>query len=525
MKKILITVMVMCLLLSSFPAVVSAEQPTDEEIAAGIAAPPDNVSATSNSRAISSGGTVSTQALNLSNGTYYLNNRYSGKYLRYYSSALSLTNGYVSTYGNSIKWKLTAVSGGYTISSTSNSTQYLGVPTSTSLNTVELVTVSSGSSIPARCIWILDTASGGGCLVKNTYNSKYLYTYGSSLYASSTTPSAGTTSYYSRVWRIANVTAMTSSKELTSASKFNTLVLTVNGSGSPTLTKSPSTAYWASLDDFTYVRSVTSYVNVSGGVFTANAEGITTITATHKVTGTDFVFAVVVGTAPSCTLSHYVDYGYRLRFGNEGIVETYHDILANKWNRIFGTNLRFSRKMHTSAADTCKIDKYGSLTMSNLSSFVCEHSTMHLTRNAMKSTAGNGSDTNMRVLWTGHILPDNPPSGTWFASHFTIITPNWCVDATSNYTNKTESEIRKQSICSLVHEVGHLFEMHDHYCKTDAENRPCSNPYCDICVYGYEARRQCIMSGWRWDIESTDNSDLFCSDCERNADEYLTTLQ
>lgn len=299
MKKILITVMVLCLLLSSFPAVVLAEQPTDEEIAAGIAAPSDNVSATSNSRAISSGGTVSTQALNLSNGTYYMNNRNCGKYLRYYSSALSLTNGYVSTYGNSIKWKITAVSGGYTISSVSSSTKYLGVPSSTSSNTVELVTVSSGASIPARCIWIFEAAIGGGCLVKNTYNSKYMYTTGSLFYTSEVAGTSGTTTYYSKVWRIITPTAL-SGKELTDVT-IKDIQMYPGNVVTPAITeKVPSSAYWTSSTDFIFTGFSTSYVtfNMGTGKFTASSTQTAfysaTVTATHRVTSVSTTFLVVV---------------------------------------------------------------------------------------------------------------------------------------------------------------------------------------------------------------------------------------
>lgn len=291
--------MVLCLLLSSFPAVVLAEQPTDEEIAAGIAAPPDNVSATSNSRAISSGGTVSTQALNLSNGTYYMNNRNCGKYLRYYSSALSLTNGYVSTYGNSIKWKITAVSGGYTISSVSSSTKYLGVPSSTSSNTVELVTVSSGASIPARCIWIFEAAIGGGCLVKNTYNSKYMYTTGSLFYTAEVAGTSGTTTYYSKVWRIITPTAL-SGKELTDVT-IKDIQMYPGNVVTPAITeKVPASAYWTSSTDFIFTGFSTSYVtfNMGTGKFTASSTQTafysTTVTATHRVTGIRTTFTLAI---------------------------------------------------------------------------------------------------------------------------------------------------------------------------------------------------------------------------------------
>ncbi len=488
---------------------VTAEENT-ENIAAGIMSPGTSTE-------------IAPMALNLSEGTYYLNNEYTGRYLKYTSSALSLVRGYISDYGTAIKWKLEAVDGGYVFRSMHNTTKYLGVASTTTSSTVEVVSVATGGSIPERCIWTIHVANGG-CNIRSEYNSKYLYTTGSTLYTG-TLPSANDTILYStRVWRIANVNALTSSKELTASSKFSTLVIDVNETGTPTLTKSPTSAYWADADDFSYSRAVTTYVNVSNGVFTGKAEGITTVTATHKVTGTKFIFAVVVGDVPTYTISHYVDYGYRLRFGSESVVETYHDVLADKWERIFGVNLYFSRRMHTSSADSCKTSSYGSLTMRNLWDASCSHSTTHLTRDAMKNKVGNGTATNKRVIWTGHILNGNPPSCTWVSSNIMIITPWWCVNS-DNYANYSDEVIRRQSICSLVHETGHVFRLHDHYCKANPEDRPCSNAYCDICVYGYESRRDCIMSSFRWDIETYDEAELFCTDCKSLADQYINTLQ
>lgn len=108
----------------------------------------------------------------ISNDTYYLNNKYCGDYLRYASSAVTAQSGLISSLGDSIRWEIRAVDGGYIIRSKSDTTKYLGVPTNTSSNSVYVTTVSD-AVIPARCIWNITVAYGGGCLVKNTYNSKY----------------------------------------------------------------------------------------------------------------------------------------------------------------------------------------------------------------------------------------------------------------------------------------------------------------------------------------------------------------
>lgn len=311
MKRVLIVFLVCCVLLSSFPSVALADQPSDEEIAAGLAVPSDSIIASRDSRSLSFEQYSSTRSLSFSDGTYYLNNKGCGKYLRYYSSALALTNGYVSTYGNSIKWKITSVSGGYTISSVSDSTKYLGVPTDTSSYSVELVTVSSGSSLPARCKWIFEVADGGGCLVKNVYNSKYMYTTGTYFYTADVAGTSGTTMYYSKTWRIITPENL-SGRELTSAS-FNTLTLAPGESCSPAVSVNPSNAVWVSSTDFTFTGHNTSYVTfgMGTGKFTAasiNSLYVTTITATHKITGVSDTFSLVI--CPKAILIGVPDFGH-----------------------------------------------------------------------------------------------------------------------------------------------------------------------------------------------------------------------
>lgn len=312
MKRVLIVFLVCCVLLSSFPSVALADQPSDEEIAAGLAVPSDSIIASRDSRSLSFEQYSSTRSLSLSDGTYYLNNKGCGKYLRYYSSALALTNGYVSTYGNSIKWKITSVSGGYTISSVSDSTKYLGVPTDTSSYSVELVTVSSGSSLPARCKWIFEVADGGGCLVKNVYNSKYMYTTGTYFYTADVAGTSGTTMYYSKTWRIITPENL-SGKELNFAS-FDTLTLISGEILSPTISVRPSSSVWATSTDFIYTGYNTSYVtfNMGTGKFTAstslNSLYSTTITATHRVTGATATFSLII--RPKAILLGVPDVGH-----------------------------------------------------------------------------------------------------------------------------------------------------------------------------------------------------------------------
>lgn len=136
----------------------------------------------------------------LSDDIYYLNNKFSGKYMRYTSSdGATGASGLLASLGSSIQWKVQQVSGGYVIRPTGYSTKYLGVPEDTASNLVEIVSVSD-AALPARCVWTISTVSEG-YRIKNTYNDRYLYIYYSTPYTAQTVGSTGTENYYSRIWR------------------------------------------------------------------------------------------------------------------------------------------------------------------------------------------------------------------------------------------------------------------------------------------------------------------------------------
>jgi len=91
-----------------------------------------------------------TSAITL-NGTYFLNNKYSGQYLQYTSSGATSNGGFTSSLGSAVRWTISTTSNGATIRSVNSPTKYLAVSSDTSKITVEFVTVSSGGTIPSRC--------------------------------------------------------------------------------------------------------------------------------------------------------------------------------------------------------------------------------------------------------------------------------------------------------------------------------------------------------------------------------------
>lgn len=319
----LLLVLVICF--TTFPCVVLADDtistepihlPTLEDVLAG------NVTPTEFDFFITKGNNSATYDIlataSVSNGTYYINNRYCGKYLAYSSSATT-QSGTISSLGNSILWEISSVSGGYTIRSKSDTTKYLGVPSSTSSTLVSIVTIGNGASVPSTCIWSISTANNGGILVKNTYNSKYLCSSGDALSTSSSIGTTGSSEYDSRVWRIATSSYYGSSgtyKELTSYT-ISSPSISIGEPINPTITKSPSNTLWTSASDFAYSIGDPYYVDYRTGTLIGAQGGSKRVTATHKVTGKTTTFAVIVSDSIfSATCIEGATYNARSNAGN-----------------------------------------------------------------------------------------------------------------------------------------------------------------------------------------------------------------
>ena len=239
----------------------------------------------------------------LSDNTYYLNNRYCGDYLRYASSSVTAKSGLISSLGNSICWEIRSVDGGYVIRSSTDTTKYLGVSTRSNTSTsevapIEIVTVTD-TIVPPRCVWSIRIANGGGCLIKNTYNSRYLYSYGTNVNTVQGTGSVGST-YDTRVWRIASTsyygnTSSVSHREMSESSKFPDYELENNQSISFYIDEYYDNEIWCSAStDFSYSVSRSGKVEISSGKLNAIDRGIIIITATHKVTNRVKTFEVFV---------------------------------------------------------------------------------------------------------------------------------------------------------------------------------------------------------------------------------------
>ena len=160
--------------------------------------------------------------------------------------------------------------------------------------------------------------------------------------------------------------------------------------------------------------------------------------------------------------------------------------------------------LYKSCADDCKEKGYGKLTYNNTID-PCKHSPSHLTRDALKNDLvnqyGNGTNTQSRVIWSGHWLDVGEERSISYSEVNAVVMT-------------TDNIIKKESVRSvLLHELSHQLGANDHYCKEDGT--PCSNKFCYECNERGKAPK-CLMSGFN---SFTDyiilnpRPSIYCAEC------------
>ena len=232
------------------------------------------------------------------NGTYYINNTETGKYL-HKNQALSTpdaASGLISNLGNTIRWKITHLGEEeYVIQPVDDLTKYLKTisPTGT---WVTYGTPSATEDIPDEYRWKFRFLR-----FQNVSSSMYLYVYTNTL----GDYSIGVTSNTSKPveWRIVSTerygnTSSYEKRELTSSFSISDMALTVGEAEKPAVNKSPTDAIWADPKDFTFEYdsgSASSFsINQATQTISAICYGDTKIKATHKVTGMVKYFDLVI---------------------------------------------------------------------------------------------------------------------------------------------------------------------------------------------------------------------------------------
>ena len=229
---------------------------------------------------------------------------------------------------------------------------------------------------------------------------------------------------------------------------------------------------------------------------------------------------------------HYYDQGYNIRFGSASDkIYDYASVLNDVMMELFGLKVCSYVEAYTSAADQCKIWRYGSVKSSNLSSS-CPASGKHNSKSCLETThirdtmltdKGRGTNIITKTIWTGHImdghLTDRSHSENKVTQSIIITTCNTVNDVT--FTNKSSYEIRKCDVHALVHESAHQLSANDHYCYgKDPITGVCKNDYCDVCFEDKDPPF-CVMSEVL-NVETNAVNDLFCSECKKDIKTHLT---
>lgn len=244
--------------------------------------------------ALTSGG------MTIASGTYYINNKSSGKYLHYTASDVDGVSGLIANLENTIRWKITPVGDNkYTIQSLENMQKYLYTESSGGVGYSNLVSLSN------EYLWTITMADEGGLLIRNVASRNYLvYTnvVTTSPLSSFLVPKGLTFDKY--VWRLASTEEYGDSynytfRELRSSFKYQTLTLFAEEESAPSLKPTSYNYLWCSPEDFTYTgyNTANATLDPSTAIFTATSSDenySATIVATHNVTGLSSNFCLVV---------------------------------------------------------------------------------------------------------------------------------------------------------------------------------------------------------------------------------------
>ena len=237
----------------------------------------------------------------LENGTYYFNNPLYGKYLGWDGSAdtsVKGKSGYVSEFGNNIRWKLTNVSGKkYTIQSARDTSQYLTSPGYFPI----MSTLPSGGTIPDKFLWEITYSPSGGMLIKNVAYGTYLQTNSAgSLHLDSFGSTDSDRYQYSR-WRALSISRYGNGssyelRELTDFELEEEIYVERWTEYYISIIVTPGNAGFATLDDFT-LSTTDSSVTIDSVKHTISSDtlGDHSFSMVHKVTGKKKNFLFYVG--------------------------------------------------------------------------------------------------------------------------------------------------------------------------------------------------------------------------------------
>jgi len=460
---------------------------------------------------------------------YYLNNLFTGEFIRYDSTSsqnLYCAPEQVSESGPYMRWRLTRTEKGYTIRPILDTSKCLAVIN----GAVSLATVYSTETIPDNCIWVFTQIDGDQYTIRNFGSAGYLNSTGAGLSASSESVAPNSDAQKARTWRLATASEYGASsayvkRELTGFSATG-MVLKTGESGSITISaKQPVSAQWSADSEFVAiplqeaVSNPSNYsppISVNGITIEAeDTEGIYPILVKHRVTGVWDIAVVVVSDyysdfSFSYEMHHRMDKGFLEKFDVSYITNAA-DVLEEKLNMFFGLNVSTTvGSSYFSPADECLIKHYESVTSVNMhpDKCLCELKMCFYQEHMLNDTdIANGSTIKTNCGWTGYPLLGEETSASDPDRFKMLITPKFANEET------TAAGKLNSLTATLWHETSHQLGAVDHYCKKVGNELQCSNTNCDICYNDMEKSRDCLMSTAQFYKDNLDTYDIYCADC------------
>jgi len=458
------------------------------------------------------------------NDIYYLNNSFSGMFLRRPTQTgvtLNSASGMMSSLGNSVRWEFIHLGGNeYAIKNAFSPTSYLYAYSSTE---VRLSNASDGLYDAHK--WIVSVPVSNELKIKSKTRGTVLTGNADGSIRLSTDDS---TAIDSKRWRYVRPGSY---NELQSflVTPFNVVI---NESKTPQLSYTGSwAAYypptWVNLSkDFTIATTspfvVINPVNIlSDNRISGRVEGNVSLTVTHKPTGKTSSFAVNSYRKTNLSVLHYYDIGWSVSHTTptpHGEIQNYQTPCSSILYDLFGLNVYSTVQAYGSIADACK----GTVTYQSTYNQMCTHKPSKpdcLTRDNLLDDLvkqkGGGTSTLVRVAWTGHLFTDCPPS----CYYNNLIAMMSFGPKETPFTNKDYAHTYVET---LLHEISHALDADDHYCKEDyGVNGKCSNGTCYLCTRGIRPP-SCIMTGnITENIAIMPRHTIYCLECMANISNHL----
>lgn len=262
----------------------------------------------------------------IADGTYYLNNSYTGHFIKY-NGSLSLAYGLMdeidvnaTTYAFPLRWHIEKVESGYFIRLNSNGSNnrqvYLGVPTDKNQTSVQATEFEDEDTPDQRYIWNISISAVGGCLIQNVYNANYLQVINEMLYTTQTLGASNNYEIYNKgVWRIVAFNEYKAKEVSSDAFVFNDIPIIIGRTDTVRACAKLKDSYWIDFKDMSFDVESPSIAIVSEdtGKITPIFKGATTVNVVHKPTGVSTSFEIYVINTPS----------------NLGEISTWNDIESN----------------------------------------------------------------------------------------------------------------------------------------------------------------------------------------------------